>query len=83
MSNYAIGCSCIGKSSIKKEVKHRDVILVGKIISQNVYEEKDSLINNFTFKKAEYKILVIEKLKGEIKTDTVSFLLDLAAEIVV
>lgn len=72
ISNYSFGCSCIGENSIKNEIKNRDVVLIGKIISQEEYEEKDTLYHNFIFKKIKFKIAVIEKLKGEIKTDTIS-----------
>lgn len=71
-SNYSFCCTCIGKNSIKKELKYRDVIVIGKVISQTIYEEKDSLITSLSLRKSVYQIVVIEKLKGEIKTDTIS-----------
>lgn len=82
ISNFSFACSCIGKSSIKKEFKYRNVVLIGKIISKKIYQETDvyqehkldypkDFPEKFIPKKAVYEILVIEKLKGEIKTDTI------------
>lgn len=75
-THYSFACSCIGKSSIRKEMEHKDVVFVGKVISREIYQQTDTLLtedsNRLSFKKAKYRILVTERLKGEIKTDTLT-----------
>ena len=67
-ASYSIACSCKSKPKMEKAVERFDVVFTGKIISRKILNEKDSLYKHLTFTTAEYKILLTEKLKGEIKT---------------
>ncbi|MET0945161.1 MAG: hypothetical protein ABWY22_07120 [Flavobacterium sp.] len=71
-TNFSFACSCIGKSKMKKEIENTNVVFTGKIVSRKVYEEKNEYNENLNFAKVEYKVLIIERLKGEIKTDTLT-----------
>ncbi|MEL1255346.1 hypothetical protein AAEO57_16265 [Flavobacterium sp. DGU38] len=54
---------------MKKAINHVDVLFTGKIISREIYT--DSNFPNMILKKVIYTVLVTEKLKGDIKTDTI------------
>lgn len=69
-TGFSFACSCIGKSKMKREINHVNVLFTGKIISREIYN--DTTYPNLPLSKAIYKVLVIEKLKGEIKTDTLT-----------
>ena len=71
-TNFSFACSCIGKSKMKKEVEKTNVVFTGKIISSKIYEEKNEYNENLNFTEVEYQVLIIERLKGEIKTDTLT-----------
>ena len=57
---------------MKKEIEKTDVVFTGKIISRKIYEEKNEYNENLNFTQVEYQVLIIERLKGEIVTDTLT-----------
>ncbi len=68
--NSSFACSCIGKSKMKREVNNVNVLLTGKIISREIY--KDETYPRMNLSKVVFKVLVMEKLKGKIATDTIT-----------
>ena len=55
-------CSCIGKNSVKKEIRKSDVVLVGTIISHRVININDTISKIITKDTAIYDILTIQKV---------------------
>ncbi|WP_445454694.1 hypothetical protein [Flavobacterium sp. 25HG05S-40] len=68
-TSSSIACTCIGKTKMKKAINHVEVLFTGKIISREIYT--DSIFPYMILRKAVYNVLVTERLKGEIKTDTI------------
>lgn len=70
--NAGYACTCIGKRSIKQEIKNTDVILVGNILSKRVFSIKTDFVpEEFYIKKVEYLVKVKISLKGNIVNDTI------------
>lgn len=64
-------CSCIGESTVKKEFRKSDVVISGKILSQNIFVVKDKVIPvGLVYRQAEYSVLVTKIYKGRILGDT-------------
>lgn len=65
-----IACSCIGKATVKQEFKESVLVISGEVVSgKEVIRYQDSLVTWFEM---EYKIKVINRFKGKIKSDTVT-----------
>lgn len=85
LNSGAFACSCIGKRTVKEEIKHSDVVVVGKIITKELVTLYDASYTTLfgsdsTIKKgspyeivvAKYKLLLTSRYKGKITADTIS-----------
>lgn len=69
-----MGCTCIGEMSLSKEFKISNVILVGKVISKDTFNIKDTLFPSLSIYKIKYQVLISRMIKGKIKTRIVSII---------
>lgn len=62
-------CTCIGIISVIKEVEASDIIVCGKVISENIFTVKEWR-NKKKLEQIEYKISISKIFKGSNSTDT-------------
>lgn len=81
--NKVFSCSCIGEISVRRAVKYSDLVITGQVLSKEIIESRDTLnfgpkrnqyLRVFTKYEALYKVLVLNKYKGKIKSDTVTII---------
>lgn len=63
--NPGYACSCVGKNSIKKQIKNTDIIFTGELISVKNIETTDTLLNT-KFYHFEYTFKVKSIYKGNL-----------------
>lgn len=66
-------CTCIGINSVIREVDTSDIIISGKVISENVFTVKE-WFNKWKLQKIEYKILITKIFKGFNTSDTLQII---------
>ncbi|GEM_PF-2747892 len=92
IGHYALCCTCILNANVKDEIDARDVVFVGKVLSNSVVDgitnKTVNLPLNFNVRqyndttidiyklKDEYRVLVTALYKGKIKSDTISIYTD-------
>jgi hypothetical protein len=85
VSDSLLACSCIGKRTVKEEVKHSDAVVIGTILSNELVTltdssflkmfPNDSTMRNSPMAKmtiARYDLFVTDIYKGKITNDTLT-----------
>lgn len=81
--NKSVSCSCIGESTVKDAVKGSELVVAGQVLSKDIIKTHDTLdlgpnqqkdLPVFTKSEAIYKVLVLTKYKGKIKSDTLTII---------
>ncbi|MEW5677260.1 hypothetical protein ABGT15_13175 [Flavobacterium enshiense] len=70
-SSLSFACSCI-TANRENAVINTDVIISGKILSQENLSVKNKRDRDFTATVTKYTVLVIENLKGKLKKDIIT-----------
>jgi hypothetical protein len=78
--NSLFACTCLGPISVEQGVKESDAVFVGQIISREMIEDSTIQIYGDTSRyiikelRAKYKVVVLEKFKGNFTQDTLTII---------
>jgi hypothetical protein len=74
-AQFCSPCTCIGESTVQEELSKSDVVLVGKVITNDVFIVKDTIAPKWRkIYKTMTKLLLNKVYKGKLSSDTVTII---------